>query len=69
MSKKKWFFVSQCLVACALIIVLLISILGVPWAQAWSSDPSENTAICTASDNQDRHAVVSDGSGGAIIIC
>ena len=67
MRKKKWFFVSQCLVACALIIVLLISILGVPWAQAWSSDPSENTAICTASDNQDRHAVVSDGSWGAII--
>jgi len=44
MSKKKWFFISQCLVACALITVLLISILGVPWVQAWSSDPTENTA-------------------------
>ena len=67
MSKRKWFFISQCLIACALIIALLISVLGVPWAQAWSSDPTENTAICTASDDQRHHAVVSDGSGGTII--
>ncbi|MDR9459680.1 MAG: hypothetical protein RI591_05985, partial [Dehalococcoidia bacterium] len=67
MSKRKWFFVSQCLVACALIIVLLISILGVPWVQAWSSDPSENTAVCIASDDQEAPVIVSDGSGGAII--
>jgi len=66
-SKSKWFFVSQCLVACALIIVLLISILGVPWVQAWSGDPTENTAICTASDDQRDLVVVSDGSGGTII--
>ncbi len=67
MSKRKRFFVSQCLVASALIIVLLISLLGVPWVQAWSSDPTENTAICTASGNQRDIATVSDGSGGAII--
>ena len=67
MSKRKWFFVSQCLVACTLIIILLISLLGVPWVQAWSSDPSENTAICTALDDQRDIATVSDGSGGAII--
>ena len=67
MNKRKWFFVSQCLVACALIIVLLISILGVPWAQAWSSDPTENTAICTAPDDQETFAVVSTGSGNTVI--
>ena len=67
MSKRKWFFVSQCLVACTVIIVLLISILGVPWVQAWSSDPTENTAICAASGDQKDIATVSDGSGGAII--
>jgi len=67
MSKRKWFFVSQCLVACALIIALLISVLGVPWVQAWSSDPTENTAVCTASNNQRYPAIVSDGSGGTII--
>jgi hypothetical protein len=48
-------------------IVLLICILGVPWAQAWSSDPTENTAVCTNSDDQRFPAIVSDGSGGAII--
>ncbi len=67
MSKRKRFFVSQCLVASALIIALLISILGVPWVQAWSSDPTENTAVCTASNNQRYPAIVSDGSGGTII--
>ena len=67
MSKRKWFFVSQCIVACTLIIVLLISLLGVPWVQAWSSDPTENTAVCIASDDQRDTATVSDGSGGAII--
>jgi hypothetical protein len=67
MSKWRWLFISQCIVACALIIVLLISILGVPWVQAWSSDPNENTAVCTSSGAQRDFDVISYGSGGAII--
>lgn len=33
----------------------------------WSGDPSINTAICNAQNNQGKPAIDSDGSGGAII--
>ncbi len=33
----------------------------------WSSDPTVNNPICTASYNQSSPAIVSDGAGGAII--
>jgi hypothetical protein len=35
---------------------------------AWSSNPKENTAICTAPGKQCSSQTVSDGAGGAIII-
>ena len=33
----------------------------------WSTDPTVNNAICTATDNQINHSITSDGAGGAII--
>ena len=64
---RKWVVISQCLLCSILILVLLISPSGAPGAKAWSGDPTENTAICTASGYQEYAAMVSDGSGGAII--
>jgi len=36
-------------------------------AHAWSNDPTVNTPICTATDNQCYPQITSDGSGGTII--
>lgn len=35
---------------------------------AWSNDPTVNTALCTAAGNQDKAQLLSDGSGGAMIV-
>ena len=45
--------------------LLLLPPAGV--ALAWSDDPTENTAICTATGDQSSPQIVSDGSGGYII--
>ena len=34
---------------------------------AWSANPTVNTPICTATSDQERPAIISDGSGWAII--
>jgi hypothetical protein len=50
-------------------ILLLLSLLSFQTIIAqWTNDVTVNTAICTAADDQTNTAIVSDGSGGAIIV-
>ena len=34
---------------------------------AWSADPTVNNPVCTATQDQNEHQIISDGSGGAIV--
>jgi hypothetical protein len=34
----------------------------------WAADPRTNLAVCTAKGNQERPAIITDGSGGAIVV-
>ncbi|MDI6808207.1 MAG: T9SS type A sorting domain-containing protein [Candidatus Eisenbacteria bacterium] len=49
---------------------LLFSVLLVPHESLaqWPGDPAVNVAVCTATQEQRKPAIVSDGSGGAIIV-
>lgn len=55
------------LLACLVVFGMLASYLPRSIALAWSNDPTQNTPICTASDNQESPQLISDGSGGAIM--
>lgn len=48
-------------------LALFVLILWPEEVSAWSSDPTENTPVTTAPDNQTNPAATSDGAGGAII--
>ena len=48
-------------------ILILVLIIGLPVYGQWSTDPTENTEICTAKNDQTSHVIVSDGFGGAIV--
>jgi predicted lipoprotein with Yx(FWY)xxD motif len=51
-----------------LLIFALVFLCGGLLVQAqWSTDPTVNTPICTAANNQGYPTIVSDGAGGAII--
>ncbi len=47
---------------------MLIPSTSQPSQAAWSTNPSENTPVCTLSENQDAPQMVSDGAGGMIIV-
>ncbi len=47
---------------------LIVVILSSPLIAQWSTDPAVNNAISTATGNQLSYSIVSDGSGGAIIV-
>ncbi len=49
------------------VLFLLLALTAIAAAQ-WSSDPSVNTPVCTAPDQQTQPQVISDGLGGAIIV-
>jgi hypothetical protein len=55
-------------IAISLTAALLLPLAGAREAEAWSSDSSVNTPVCTAADDQTRPAMVSDGTGGAIVV-
>jgi titin len=44
-----------------------VTITGTDFPTSWSSNPTENTPICMALQDQDPLGIVDDGSGGAII--
>ena len=48
--------------------ILLTTFLPAVPVAAWSTSPTENTPVCTAADGQERPQLVSDSSGGAIIV-
>lgn len=48
-------------------IIAFLLVLPNTFAQ-WSNDPIINTPICVANNNQESASIVSDGSGGAIIV-
>ncbi|MGA2625028.1 MAG: T9SS type A sorting domain-containing protein [Bacteroidota bacterium] len=51
-----------------LAVGLLVTAMYVtPTLAQWSADPAVNTAICTATNDQENPTIISDGSGGAII--
>jgi hypothetical protein len=50
------------------IILLIIVLVNANTNAQWYSDPAVNNPICTATNNQDFSRMVSDGSGGAIIV-
>ncbi len=55
--------------AIIMVAMFLIPIINVPASvSAWSGDPTENTAICTAAGGQTDPQLISDGVGGAIVI-
>src|SRR5574342_572928 len=56
--KLRWIFALGAL-------VLLVG--AMPSHAQWSTDPTVNNAICTATNDQMRPTIVSDGAGGAII--
>jgi hypothetical protein len=51
----------------ALLVILSAGLPGIVSAD-WSTDPTANTPICTANDDQSRPQITSDGAGGAIIV-
>ncbi len=51
-----------------LIIVILLFVLSTEHKSQWSTDPTINNPICTASGDQYSSQIVSDQSGGAIIV-
>ena len=52
--------------ACA--VILIISMMPKQMNAQWSTNPALNTAICTASGEQQAQSAISDGLGGAIIV-
>jgi hypothetical protein len=50
-----------------LFMAAVLVLLQAGGVRAWSGDSAVNTAICTASYDQDHAQITSDGSGGAII--
>jgi hypothetical protein len=49
-------------------IVFVTCLFSFPdYASAWSDDPTVNTPICTATNDQESPKITSDGAGGAII--
>ncbi len=50
-----------------LYLLLIILLFSLTHAQ-WSEDPTINTSICNAANNQSKPAITSDGSGGAIMV-
>jgi hypothetical protein len=63
---RKRFFVG--LLESIVLLSLLASFMPSLVASAWSSDSSQNTAICTAAGDQNSAQTISDGSGGYIIV-
>ncbi len=51
-----------------LIVVILLFISAADYKCQWATDPNSNNAICTASHDQFLPEIVSDGTGGAIIV-
>lgn len=54
-------------IARVLVLATVLLLSASAYAQ-WSTNPSVNTAVCTATGNQTNSRIVSDGSGGAIIV-
>ena len=51
----------------SIIFLIVILFCWVPLIAQWSSDPTINNPICTATSDQENPVITSDGSGGAII--
>ena len=51
--------------ACA--VILIISMMPKQMNAQWSTNPALNTAICTASGEQQAQSAISDGLGGALL--
>jgi len=52
-----------------LILIMLFVVLQMSNSQAqWANDPTINNAICTSANDQTLPQLISDGSGGAIIV-
>jgi hypothetical protein len=49
------------------LVSLLVATLGSPALAAWPNSPLTNLPVCTAANNQQYPAIVSDGAGGAIV--
>lgn len=50
-----------------LVVFLILTSLNICFTQ-WSTDPAENTPICTAREDKSISEIISDGQGGAIIV-
>lgn len=50
------------------IIITCIFLISLSVKAQWSTDPTVNTAICTASGNQDQQQICPTSNGGAIIV-
>ena len=48
--------------------ILVVTILAIEASAQWSGDPTINTPVCTASSLQRRLQIVSDDSGGTILV-
>jgi|GEM_PF-3584605 len=49
-------------------VMMLVLMLTVTAAAQWSSDPAENTPVCTAIEDQYAPKVMADGAGGAMLV-
>jgi len=52
---------------CIFALLMLIAVVTVPLFSQWTSDPTQNTPVCTDPLNQLKPLIVTDGDGGAII--